>query len=324
MAGDTARSWSCPTVAGVSRSLTSDDLDALGADAVAAEDPRPVRAEILAAVEGGRIADPDEVPYALVLAAEISERCDEQADALALSTRAVAAAEGTETHASVRGNHADLLLRFGRGEEGMELLEELRPALTRDPGAVRHVIDPLVEHGRSELAEQWLTAALLTATERAERLDDDDEGSLEAWEVVDGLATRRRHVRGELGLPPDEHDELDAALDDMLDDTPDAIFWPEELLAAVIAAAPEGSGVEDATWDAHRATLERALQAAHADGEDLLVEVGTPEMAAALAEDGLDGVAPGRVLEWPPGRNDRCWCGSGAKYKKCCLPRARD
>ncbi|MGH3922605.1 MAG: SEC-C metal-binding domain-containing protein [Pseudonocardiaceae bacterium] len=26
---------------------------------------------------------------------------------------------------------------------------------------------------------------------------------------------------------------------------------------------------------------------------------------------------------WPPGRNETCWCGSGAKYKKCCLPRAR-
>jgi uncharacterized protein YecA (UPF0149 family) len=23
---------------------------------------------------------------------------------------------------------------------------------------------------------------------------------------------------------------------------------------------------------------------------------------------------------WPPGRNDRCWCGSGRKYKQCCGP----
>lgn len=21
---------------------------------------------------------------------------------------------------------------------------------------------------------------------------------------------------------------------------------------------------------------------------------------------------------WPPGRNQRCWCGSGRKYKQCC------
>jgi tetratricopeptide (TPR) repeat protein len=28
----------------------------------------------------------------------------------------------------------------------------------------------------------------------------------------------------------------------------------------------------------------------------------------------------GRALDWPPARNDRCWCGSGQKYKKCCGP----
>ena len=27
---------------------------------------------------------------------------------------------------------------------------------------------------------------------------------------------------------------------------------------------------------------------------------------------------PARVIAWPPGRNEPCWCGSGRKYKKCC------
>jgi tetratricopeptide (TPR) repeat protein len=27
---------------------------------------------------------------------------------------------------------------------------------------------------------------------------------------------------------------------------------------------------------------------------------------------------PMRAITWPPGRNERCWCGSGRKYKKCC------
>jgi tetratricopeptide (TPR) repeat protein len=27
---------------------------------------------------------------------------------------------------------------------------------------------------------------------------------------------------------------------------------------------------------------------------------------------------PTRVITWPPGRNEPCWCGSGRKYKKCC------
>jgi hypothetical protein len=26
----------------------------------------------------------------------------------------------------------------------------------------------------------------------------------------------------------------------------------------------------------------------------------------------------GGGVDWPPGRNDPCWCGSSRKYKKCC------
>lgn len=33
---------------------------------------------------------------------------------------------------------------------------------------------------------------------------------------------------------------------------------------------------------------------------------------------------PARVIAWPPGRNDRCWCGSGRKYKKCCAAPGAD
>ena len=37
-----------------------------------------------------------------------------------------------------------------------------------------------------------------------------------------------------------------------------------------------------------------------------------------------DRIATGTgQIPWPPERNGACWCGSGLKYKKCCLPRAR-
>jgi uncharacterized protein YecA (UPF0149 family) len=26
----------------------------------------------------------------------------------------------------------------------------------------------------------------------------------------------------------------------------------------------------------------------------------------------------GNKLVWPPARNERCWCGSNIKYKRCC------
>jgi uncharacterized protein YecA (UPF0149 family) len=31
-----------------------------------------------------------------------------------------------------------------------------------------------------------------------------------------------------------------------------------------------------------------------------------------------------KVIQEKIGRNDRCPCGSGVKFKKCCLPRLRD
>ena len=33
-----------------------------------------------------------------------------------------------------------------------------------------------------------------------------------------------------------------------------------------------------------------------------------------------DRLRLGGAIDWPPGRNDPCWCGSGEKYKNCCGP----
>jgi tetratricopeptide (TPR) repeat protein len=44
---------------------------------------------------------------------------------------------------------------------------------------------------------------------------------------------------------------------------------------------------------------------------------GTAETRSALA---ARVHQQGRAVAWPPGRNDRCWCGSGRKYKQCCGP----
>ena len=41
-----------------------------------------------------------------------------------------------------------------------------------------------------------------------------------------------------------------------------------------------------------------------------------PEEARALYS--AERFRLGETIAWPPGRNDRCWCGSGRKYKKCC------
>lgn len=42
--------------------------------------------------------------------------------------------------------------------------------------------------------------------------------------------------------------------------------------------------------------------------------------ATARSERAAQMVQEGRAIAWPPARNDRCWCGSGRKYKQCCAP----
>jgi hypothetical protein len=301
--------------------LTSDDLDGIGAAAQRARDPRPHALELVKAVEEGRLADPDDVGYALSLAAEARERAGDHDDALVLSARAVIAAAGTLDATWLHAMHAERLLRLGHGDDGMAALTTLRPLLHREAHAVGPIVEALTENGRGELAEQWLTAALLTAMEREERATDGSDEQLEASDVVDELVVARRHVRAELGLAPDEYD----ALADDLEAAPDLVFFPEAALAQLLAARPGMADELGRDWDAHRAIVEGELQAADAEGEVLEVEVATPELLAAMLSDSADADAePGPRLAWPPGRNDPCWCGSRAKYKKCCLPRGRD
>jgi hypothetical protein len=299
--------------------LTTADLDGIGADAVGVRDPRPHARRLVTAVDEGGLADPDDAGYALSLAADLYERADDHDEALALSARAVTVAAATEDAHWLHAMHADRLLRAGREEEGMAALTTLRPLLHRDASAVLPIVEALTENGHAEIAEQWLTAALLTAGEREERAEEGSEDQLDAGDVVDELVICRRRVRADLGREPDEYDQLA----DDLDAAPDLLFFPRAELGRVLAAQPELAEELGADWDAHRAMVEGELQAAAAEGEVLEVEVATPALVAAMIDD-TDADPVGEPLTWPPGRNDPCWCGSGTKYKKCCLPRARE
>ena len=302
--------------------LTADDLDGIGADAQAARDPRPYAVELVDAVEGGRLADPDDAGYALSLAAEARELAGDHEEALALSARAATTGEGTVDATWLQAIHGERLLRLGREDEGMAALAALRPLLHRDVDAVGPVVEALTETGRAELAEQWVTAAMLTAMEREDRATDGSDEQLEVAALVDGLVRTRRDVRAGLGRVPDEYDTL---VDD-LDAAPDLVFFPEAAFTQLLAARPETADELGRDWDDHRAIVEGELQAADAEGDVLEVEVAIPELLAAMLsdDDAAPAPEPGPLLPWPPGRNDPCWCGSRAKYKKCCLPRGRD
>jgi tetratricopeptide (TPR) repeat protein len=302
----------------VATKLTEDDLTGIAYDANRADDPRPFIAELVAIADEGRLAAEGDASYALGLASDLAEKCRDGDLALSLARRAIERARDTADERWLRGRHADLLLRFGHEDEGMRELHALRPLLTRDEMATMYVIEALTENGRAELAEEWLTTALATAGDIVERAEPGSEAAEEAEDLEFGLASKRRDVRRELGHPPDEIDrgvdELDGA------ELPEMMFWPEAAFDQMLAAFPDRATTLGPTWDEHRATIERALQ----DEGPMLVEVATPELLKAnLAGEDVDAVDQGPLLEWPPGRNEPCWCGSRVKYKKCCLPRAR-
>ncbi|KAB1941879.1 SEC-C domain-containing protein [Micromonospora sp. ALFpr18c] len=325
----------------MSELLTAERIEEIGSLGSASPDPAALVAELVGAVDEGRVADPDDTGYALLVAADILEQAGDLADALALATRAIA--EQPDEDAYARAVRGGLLLRLGRTDEGLAELTELRPLLETNPDAT-YLIDELAESGHAETALEWLTGALDAILERT-RTQQHESGDAqdEAAAMIYGLAQRRHDLREEQGFPHDEYDNLADRLRaasnhalDALDDGPATLlYWPQAEFDALLVRWPALTDSYPATWDEHRTQIERALtEASGLGGADLGVVAGTVEGLAAFAgtdpidEETLDEYADSLdetgVTAWPPGRNDTCWCGSGAKYKKCCLPRSRD
>ncbi|MGW5560009.1 SEC-C domain-containing protein [Micromonospora sp. NPDC003944] len=323
--------------------LTADRIEEIGAIGSGSPDPAALVAELVGAVDEGRVEDPADTGYALLVAADILEQAGDLADALALATRAIA--EQPDDNAYARGVRGGLLLRLGRSDEGMAELTALRPLLETDPAAT-YLIDELVESGDAETALEWLTGALDVILERTRTQQYTSEDAQdEAAAMIYGLAQRRHDLREEQGLPHDEYDNLADRLRaasthalDALDDGPATLlFWPRAEFAALLVRWPALADSHPPTWDEHRTTVERAfVETSARGGANLGVVNGTVDGLAAFAEragsdptdeetldEYADSLDEAGVTAWPPGRNDTCWCGSGAKYKKCCLPRSR-
>ncbi|MET8045036.1 SEC-C domain-containing protein [Micromonospora sp. NPDC005215] len=323
--------------------LTADRIEEIGSLATESPDPAALVAELVSAVDEGRVADPDDTGYVLLVATDILRQAGDLADALALATRAIAEQPDEDTFA--RSVRAGLLLSLGREDEGMAELTALRPLLETNPNAT-YLIEELAEAGHPDLALEWLTAALdaILARTRDQQHESEDAQD-EAAAMIYGLTQRRHNLREEMGLPHDEYDNLADRLRaasnhalDALDDGPATLlFWPQAEFNALLLRWPALVESYPATWDEHRAQTERALvDASGLGGVDLGVVVGSAAGLAAFAEregsdptdeetqdEYADSLTGPDLRAWPPGRNDACWCGSGTKYKKCCLPRSR-
>jgi hypothetical protein len=332
--------------------LSSDDLDAVGHASFNADDPLGVVAELVAAVDGSRLANPDDDVYALSLAAEIAERSEDLPLAVTLAGRAAAIAETRGPRfGHARALYGELLLRSGREDEGMAVLGGLRGLLTSDENAIYYVSEALEQAGHTQVAVRWLTAALEAALERRNAVVSrrGDRVYEQAAVIGFALAQVRHRLRRELDLPHDDHDlladrlreaadEINAREDKEYEGTA-VLYWPLDQFNALLLRWPTLADVYGASWHEHRTRLEQGLVALSESGEArLAVFAGSvDDLAEYVARHGGD-VADSEVRQdyvehreqthstrhlWPPQRNEVCWCGSGVKYKRCCLPRSR-
>ena len=328
--------------------IDADELELIAAQAMDRDDPASGAAEIVAVVDDGRLADPLDAAVALGLAAELLLEADDPAGSLALTERAIAAhrEQGSPPDFPLMFR-ARLLFLLDRPDEAMAELVPLRPLLTQDPDAASAIADALVAGDRGDVAHEWLTEAVAEAQAAVPEVEPEDEAEQLPTLIFFSLLTERHEVRHELGLPHDELDEMAEALEAAVEDEQRAeleaelsrpvLFFPRVEFDELSERLPDLARVCGPTWDEHRADLERVLTARAAEGVpvDLRLVNGSAADLAALVEaraaaaeglideyvDELAGRKEG--ASWPPARNDACWCGSGAKYKKCCLPRTR-
>jgi predicted Zn-dependent protease len=239
---------------------------------------------------------------------------------------------GGATEFDVRASLIDILLQGDRDGEARALAEEVRRGRTPSPSVHLLVGEAFEAHGHLDDAHAWLTRGVRRAEEAGEPAD---------WDRFMLMQSRRR-VREAIGLPQDEYDE---AVEDLRsgrehrtgrEDPTVAVgvlHWPKDELRALLARWPDLADGYGRDWDEHRRRTEETLNA-YADGGMARLEVAAGSVAdfeRYAAETARDPAAPatraayaaqvvraGGGVAWPPGRNSRCWCGSGGKYKRCC------
>ncbi|MFI5706227.1 SEC-C metal-binding domain-containing protein [Kribbella sp. NPDC051620] len=268
---------------------------------------------------------------------------DESAEAVAIWRQLIS--EGGEASDWGHLEYADYLLRT---EQEDEAHAELAALMTdrQTPGLPWLLAAELLEdRGQLEEALRWYSAAVaalpavdrtpigdLTVKERLAKVLADD------W-VTDVRAGRRR-TRWEMGIPLNESDllarmgyaeaeEKVLGLSQLLS-SPHVIdgkfqFRSRADFDSLREVQPSISGDE---VDLYYGLAERVLRE-HEGGRVILLprqtDVLSPLAQAAFRARSMFELVSvtsrcelGDAIEWPPGRNEPCWCESGRKYKRCC------
>ncbi|WP_433006038.1 SEC-C domain-containing protein [Kribbella sp. CA-294648] len=201
----------------------------------------------------------------------------------------------------------------------------------------------LEDRGQLEEALVWYSAAAgaLPAVEPA-ALDEPPIGGM-AHQVDDWteeLRAGRRRVRWGLGIPLDERDLLaplgQAEAEEKVRGLSRLLSYPQVIDGRLQLRSRRDldrlrrldPGIPARFVDIYYQFAERELRN-HGSGRVVvlprLFDVLSPWAQAAFGARTMAELVSvtsrcdvGEAIEWPPGRNQGCWCGSGVKYKKCC------
>jgi tetratricopeptide (TPR) repeat protein len=213
---------------------------------------------------------------------------------------------------------ADLYYEQGRDADAVAELDAVRAARLSDPAPLMLAAELLEERGELENALLWFNMAYARA--------DPSADSFEARSILSG----RRRVRRALGMPADDLDDAVPEVDedvlavDPLSGRRWVAFWPRPELERARQEWP-GMDMPD-HLDVERDNRRRAdedgtgidMVPLTVDGVVALATRRRLDYAAATTAYRLEAAMAGKRIEWPPPRNAPCWCGSTAKYKKCC------
>ena len=285
----------------------------------------------------------DELAYAY----QHLDRFDDAVDAMRQAVSAGWDGE-LDDHPSAQALIADLLLRAGRDQEADDAWQLAKREDPKDPWLYQSAGSAYANVGQHSKALPWQTKGLELALTRPEDGD-----------MIWMLTTERAETLDVLGDPPDalqlraeeildrQDQEEDARIEAFYRDrntvqgvpphrTSVGLAWfPATEYARALETWPSfAEDYEYGPYEAYCARLELLLRDLKARGVARLALTPLtidgylgwcaehdrdPEDSDNRAAYATELLEQGVTHPWPPERNQPCWCGTGRKYKKCCL-----
>lgn len=300
--------------------------------AIALPEAHPHRAEYL-----------DELAYAY----QQLGRFDDAVDAMRQAITAGWDGE-LDDHPSAQALIADLLLRAGRDQEADDAWQLAKREEPNDPWLYQSAGSAYADVGLHAKALPWQTKGLelalarpqdgdmiwMLTKERAETLDvlgdPPDELQLHAEEIVDRQEQEEQaradaFYRDRDTVQPVPPHRASVGL---------AWFPANDYMRALQTWPSFAEDYENGPYEAYCARLELLLRDLQAQGvarlaltpiaiDDYLAWCAEherdPEDSESRASYATELLEQRITQPWPPERNQPCWCGTGRKYKKCCL-----